>query len=322
MLNTKSQCLNAFKRNKKYGYTGALLSAGCSANAGFTLCCCRTGICAERWHCHQSLYPRFPRLSVDIDLAWVPLESRAIALPHIRDALARIAANLQQQAGMSAVLQANRSDEMRVIVTTDSAQIKIEVSPVARGTLYPPQEREVVGAVEDVFGYASLPVVSLPDLYGGKLCAALDRQHPRDFYDVKLLLDAQELDRPIFNGFIAYLLSHNRPLAEVLNPRWKDIAEPFYREFSGMTFETIALEELTAVPNRMIAALKSCFTQQDVDFLLSFKRGEPDWRLAPEMRIQDLPAVQWKLRNIHQMPAIKRAESLDKLEKVLAEWRS
>ncbi|SAR70156.1 Nucleotidyl transferase of uncharacterised function (DUF1814) [Klebsiella pneumoniae] len=63
----------------------------------------------------------FPRLSVDIDLAWVPLESRAIALPHIRDALARIAANLQQQAGMSAVLQANRSDEMRVIVTTDSA---------------------------------------------------------------------------------------------------------------------------------------------------------------------------------------------------------
>lgn len=142
------------------------------------------------------------------------------------------------------------------------------------------------------------------------------------FYDVKLLLDAQELDRPIFNGFIVYLLSHNRPLAEVLNPRWKDIAEPFYREFSGMTFETIALEELTAVPNRMIAALKSCFTQQDVDFLLSFKRGEPDWRLAPEMRIQDLPAVQWKLRNIHQMPAIKRAESLDKLEKVLAEWRS
>lgn len=89
----------------------------------------------------------FPRLSVDIDLAWVPLESRAIALPHIRDALARIAANLQQQAGMNAVLQANRSDEMRVVVTTDSAQIKIEVSP---GTLYPPQEREVVGAVEDV----------------------------------------------------------------------------------------------------------------------------------------------------------------------------
>ncbi|EFD83341.1 hypothetical protein HMPREF0485_04116 [Klebsiella variicola] len=176
----------------------------------------------------------FPRLSVDIDLAWVPLESRTIALPHIRDALARIAANLQQQAGMNAVLQANRSDEMRVVVTTDSAQIKIEVSPVARGTLYPPQEREVVGAVEDVFGYASLPVVSLPDLYGGKLCAALDRQHPRDFYDVKLLLDAQELNRPIFNGFIAYLLSHNRPLAEVLSPRWRKILlNPFTVNSAG-----------------------------------------------------------------------------------------
>jgi hypothetical protein len=26
------------------------------------------------------------------------------------------------------------------------------------------------------------------DLYGGKLCAALDRQHPRDLFDVGLLL--------------------------------------------------------------------------------------------------------------------------------------
>ncbi|GMX03459.1 hypothetical protein LOCUS_53470 [Klebsiella pneumoniae] len=111
----------------------------------------------------------FPRLSVDIDLAWVPLESRAIALPHIRDALARIAANLQQQAGMSAVLQANRSDEMRVIVTTDSAQIKIEVSPVARGTLYPPQEREVVGAVEDVFGLSLIHIPSPRDAHESRM---------------------------------------------------------------------------------------------------------------------------------------------------------
>lgn len=138
---------------------------------------------------------------------------------------------------------------------------------------------------------------------------------------MKLLLDAQELDRPIFNGFIVYLLSHNRPLAEVLNPRWKDIAEP-YREFSGMTFETIALGGTDSSPQQDDCCVKILFHTTGCRFLLSFKRGEPDWRLAPEMRIQDLPAVQWKLRNIHQMPAIKRAESLDKLEKVLAEWRS
>ena len=264
----------------------------------------------------------FPRLSVDIDLAYIPLESREVALPKVREALSRIATNLETHTAISAVLQTNNSDEMRIIVTTDDAQIKIEVSPVARGTLYPPQERDVVEAVEDEFGFAAIPVVSLPDLYGGKLCAALDRQHPRDFYDVKMLLDTQGIDRAIFNGFIAYLLSHNRPLSEVLNPRWKDISEPFHNEFSGMTFQDTSLEDLIEVPERMLSTLKKHFTQQDFDFLMSFKQGAPDWNLAPESHIQHLPAVQWKLHNIGRMSEKKRAQSLEKLERILEEWVS
>jgi len=264
----------------------------------------------------------FPRLSVDIDLAYIPLESRELALPKVREALSRIATELEMQAGISAVLQTNNSDEMRIIVTSDDAQIKIEVSPVARGTLYPPQERDVVEVVEDEFGFATIPVVSLPDLYGGKLCAALDRQHPRDFYDVKMLLDTQGIDRAIFNGFITYLLSHNRPLSEILSPRWKDITEPFHSEFSGMTFDNVSLEELVEVPGRMLSVLKAHFTQQDFDFLMSFKRGAPDWNWAPESHIKNLPAIQWKLRNVGRMSEDKRAQSLEKLEKVLDEWVS
>lgn len=263
----------------------------------------------------------FPRLSVDIDLAYIPLESRDVALPNVRAALTRIAAELEAQAGISAVLQTNNPEEMRIVVTTVDAQIKIEVSPVARGTLYPPQERDVVEAVEEEFGFAAIPVVSLPDLYGGKLCAALDRQHPRDFYDVKMLLDTQGIDRAIFNGFITYLLSHKRPLSEVLSPRWKDISEPFHNEFSGMTFEEISLETLREVPERMLSALKAHFTQQDFDFLMSLKHGEPDWNLAPEPHIQNLPAVQWKLHNIGLMSEEKRAQSLEKLGRVLRDWR-
>lgn len=264
----------------------------------------------------------FPRLSVDIDLAYIARESREVALPNVREALARITAELEAQAGISAVLQTNNPDEMRIIVTTNEAQIKIEVSPVARGTLYPPQERDVVEAVEEEFGFAAIPVVSLPDLYGGKLCAALDRQHPRDFYDVKMLLDTQGIDRAIFNGFITYLLSHKRPLSEVLSPRWKDITAPFQNEFSGMTFKDVSLEALREVPESMLRALKAHFTQQDFDFLMSFKRGEPDWNLAPETHIQNLPAVQWKLSNIVKMSEEKRAQSLGKLEKVMTEWLS
>lgn len=55
--------------------------------------------------------------------------------------------------------------------------------------------------VEDEFGYAEIPVVSLADLYGGKLCAAMDRQHPRDLFDVLMLLNAEGISRDIYVGF-------------------------------------------------------------------------------------------------------------------------
>ncbi|MEK9496236.1 nucleotidyl transferase AbiEii/AbiGii toxin family protein [Photorhabdus sp. P32] len=262
----------------------------------------------------------FPRLSVDIDLVYTPLESRELALPNVRAALTRIATLLQQQEGIFAALQTNNSNEMRIIVTSQEAQIKIEVSPVARGTLYPPQERDVVEAVEDEFGFVSIQVVSIADLYGGKLCAALDRQHPRDLFDVKMLLEAQGINRSIFNGFIAYLLSHPRPLSEVLNPRWKDISELYVNEFSGMTFNSVLLEDLNSVPELMISALKEQFTQRDYDFLMSFKSGKPDWLLSPESQIQYLPAVKWKLHNLDLMSKDKHIQALNKLEKVLTEW--
>lgn len=218
------------------------------------------------------------------------------------------------------MLQTNHPDEMRIVVSSQEAQIKIEVSPVARGTLYPPEERDVVEVVEDEFGFATIQVVSLGDLYGGKLCAALDRQHPRDFYDVKTLLETQCIDRQIFNGFITYLLGHKRPLSEILDPHWKDISLPYMNEFNGMAFDAVSLEELNAIPKLMMTALKAQFTQRDYDFLLSFKSGQPDWSLAPEGQIQHLPAVKWKLQNIGRIPREKHRQALVKLERGLAEW--
>ena len=89
-----------------------------------------------------------------------------------------------------------------------------------------------------------------------------------------------------------------------------------------MTFEEVSLEALREIPERMLRALQAHFTQQDFDFLTSFKRGEPDWNLAPEPHIQNLPAVQWKLRNIGRMSEEKRVQSLEKLEKVMTAWLS
>ena len=174
--------------------------------------------------------------------------------------------------------------------------------------------------VEDEFGFASIQTVSIPDLYGGKLCAAMDRQHPRDLFDVKNLLESRGVDRDIFVGFLAYMLSRNRPLSEIINPRWKDISDVFKNEFNGMTFDPIRLDQLQVVPALMVISLKAQFTQSDCDFLYSFKSGEPNWEIAPHQQIQYLPAVQWKLLNINKMSVAKRARSLALLEATMDDW--
>lgn len=262
-----------------------------------------------------------PRLSVDIDLAYLPFEPRQVALGNIRALLCKVAESINNIPELSATLQDNNPDEMRVIVIDNrGTQVKIEVSPVARGTLLPSTEREVVEAVENEFGYASIQVVSLPDLYGGKLCAAMDRQHPRDLYDIKNLLENQSIDRAIFEGFLTYLLSHKRPLAEIMNPRWKDITNIYHSEFKGMTVQSVSLEELNQTPSLMMQELKKHFTKEDYDFLLSFKKGEPDWSLSFSDTLEKLPAVQWKLLNIKKMPDEKRDSAVSLLEKTMSHW--
>lgn len=264
----------------------------------------------------------FPRLSVDIDLAYLPLEPRSEALINAKSALQRIADNITAQLGYIAVLQDNKTDELRVIVSNHTTNIKIEVSPVARGTLHQPTIMPIQEAVEDEFGFAEIAVVSLPDLYGGKLCAAMDRQHPRDLFDVSKLLKAEGITREIFIGFLTYVLSHPRPINEVLAPNWQTLNDKFELEFSGMTFETVTFETLLETQPEMLNSLKRQLTPQDREFLLSFKRGEPEWSLFDQPQAAELPAIRWKLQNITKLAENKNkhTEQILKLEAVLGNW--
>ena len=264
----------------------------------------------------------FPRLSVDIDLAYLPLEPRDEALHRCRQALQRLAQAIGTQLpGVKAELQDNRRDELRILVRRGRSQVKVEVSPVLRGTVHPPQQLDVVEAVEDEYGFASVPVVSLPDLYGGKLCASLDRQHPRDLFDVKLLLDQGGLDRSVFEGFLVYLLGHPRPMNEVINPKMKPLEAIYRKEFVGMAITDIPLPQLEEVRHRLLERLAQLFTDDDARFLLSFKQGEPDWSLFPVQGVDQLPAVMWKLANIRKMGVEKQEQALEALGEALRKLR-
>lgn len=258
-----------------------------------------------------------PRLSVDIDLAFLPAREREEDLAQCNAALARIAANVRQRLGVDVQQQSNRDDELRVIARSAGSQVKIEVSPVLRGTLHPAEILDVAEVVEESFGFASVPVVSLPDLYGGKICAALDRQHPRDWFDVMQLLDSGGFSRDVFLGFLVYLLGHPRPLSEVLCPRWKPLESQYQQEFVGMLREDLPLESLEQTRQRLMAALAEHLTEEDIEFLLSFKAGRPEWGLLPLEGVAGLPAVRWKLKNIARMPAEKHTEAVGRLASVL-----
>src|SRR5262249_25180450 len=140
----------------------------------------------------------------------------------------------------------------KLIVRADGVQTKIEVTPVLRGCVYPPQSQTVSPRVEAEFGFAETQVVSFADLYAGKIVAALDRQHPRDLFDARDLLANEGIDDDLRRAFIVYLLSHNRPFAEVLAPTRLDITAEFERGFRGMTNDPVTVEALVQAREELI----------------------------------------------------------------------
>jgi predicted nucleotidyltransferase component of viral defense system len=242
-----------------------------------------------------------PRLSVDIDLVYLPIEDRETSLLGIRSSHARIAQNIRYAIPGSVVTENAIADGTRLLVRQRSAQIKIEVTPVLRGTVHPVDLKTVRPIVEERFGFAEIQVVSFADLYAGKLVAALDRQHPRDLFDVHYLFANEGIDTALFQTFLVYILSHNRPAHEVLQPRVKDIQQTFAQEFVGMTSVETSLDALVAAREQLISEIRSQLDERSKRFLHSFHELKPDWELLGTPDIRNLPAIRWKLMNLDSL---------------------
>jgi hypothetical protein len=205
----------------------------------------------------------------------------------------------------------------KLVVQLGRVQVKIEVTPVLRGTVFPADMRRVTQTVEDQLGFAEIQVVSFADLYAGKIVAALDRQHPRDLFDVRDLLATEVVSEALRQAFVAYIISHGRPMAEVLAPTRKDVTQAFESEFQGMTAEPVSLEELTVVRETLIQTIVGQMPDDHRNFLVSFECGEPDWSLLGIPGIDQLPAVQWRQQNLDSLSAEKRLALVISLAEVL-----
>lgn len=250
-------------------------------------------------------YRDLPRLSVDIDLTYLPIKDRAESLAEINDAMDRIAASIE--GGIAGAktqrIKGGGGGATRLLARLKGAEIKIETSPVTRGVVHEPDSRAVTEAVEDEFGYAEMQIVAFEDLFGGKLHAALDRQHPRDLYDVKLLYENEELTDDLFRTFLIYVASSPRPAHELLNPNLIDLDQPYAQQFEGMTKTPVTLDDLLKTRKQLIADIQSRFDENTKRFLLSLHDGVPEFDAIDRPQAANLPAVRWKLMNIKKLMA-------------------
>ncbi len=262
-----------------------------------------------------------PRLSVDIDLVYLPMDERTTALANITQALRRISSVIKTAFADADVTEAYRDkpDALRLVVSRRGVQVKIELSPVLRGTVFEPEVRSVSEKVEDEFGYAEIAVVAMADLYAGKICAALDRQHPRDLFDIRWLLEHEGLNEETRKALLVYLISHPRPIAELIDPVFSNLDAAYVGEFSQMTEAEVPLEALLATREQLVGMVRSGFSKDDREFLLSFKARNPQWELLGLSHVDQLPAVRWKMINLGKMSVAKHQASYQKLQWVLEE---
>ena len=241
-----------------------------------------------------------PRLSVDIDVVYLPLQTpRDQALQSINEELAAIAQRIERLGVQTRLIRSRDLGETKLVAENETSQVKIEVNVVFRGTVLPIERRPLCARASDLFGVEfEVPILALDEIYAGKLVAALDRQHPRDLFDVWQLFESGGLTDAMVECFVVYLAGHNRPTHEVLFGNDKDIAGEYERAFAGMTEVACPLDVLLDTRARLRHELPRRLSADQRQFLSRLARAQPDWSLLHCPHASQLPALRWKLANL------------------------
>jgi len=262
-----------------------------------------------------------PRLSVDIDLTYLPVAERGRSLSGIDTALKNIGNRIRKADNTIHITESaprSQNEITKLVVRTkERVQIKIEVTPVLRGCVYDPVNMVVSQKTEDEFGFAEINVLSFADIYAGKIMAALDRQHPRDLFDVHQLLENEGITDELRTAIIVYLISHDHSPHSLLAPVLREISQDFEQNFVGMTTEAIMLDTLLEAREKLITDVVGNIPDSHKEFLRTFYRRKPDWKLLGIDGVENLPAVRWRELNLDKSGDGTCEELLRKLEAVI-----
>lgn len=261
-----------------------------------------------------------PRLSVDIDLTYVPAsESRDSDLQNIRLALEKVKDRLRKQIpNINFTDPVRAEEELKLICTTAEAMVKIEVNQINRGIIAETELTILCDKAQEIFDkFCEVKTVSQKQLWGRKIIAALDRQHPRDLFDIRNMINEIGYSTEIKDGFLFFLLCSKRPMHELLNPHPIDQSTVFESQFKGMTDNSFGVHEFENTRELLIKMISESLTDEDKEFLLTFSKGEPDWT---KVDYSKFPAIRWKLLNIQKLKdsnPSKYTEQVDAVTQIL-----
>lgn len=263
-----------------------------------------------------------PRLSVDLDLVFPDHAlGRDAALTSIGNTLRQSAERLKAHGFDTRIPAATDASETKLLVRRGGIEVKVEVNFIMRGIVHPVRRASLVAAARETLqADLEIPVVSVEDMYGGKLVAAMDRQHPRDLFDIMQLFAHEGITPAIRRAFVVYLASHNRPTHEVLFPALKDIEGEYRNNFQGMTAEDVPLVALLHARTHMIRELQQGIDEAERRFLISLLNATPEWPLLGIPHLDQLPGIRWKLHNLEQLKKKNPKKFAEQVEALTARF--
>jgi predicted nucleotidyltransferase component of viral defense system len=264
-------------------------------------------------------YFDIPRLSVDIDLTFLPFSSRDKDLAQIVTILNRLRSQLLKTIpGINIKEPKADKTEYKLFCSLNNTEIKIEVNTINRGIYQKTDLLPLSNAAQEQFNmFCEIQIVSLGQLFGGKIVAALDRQHPRDLFDVKNMLDTFGYSPEINEGFIFSLLSSKRPIHEILNPSFLNHEATLNSQFSGMTKEKFTYDMYENTRIQLVETVKNNISSEVAELIISFSEGKPKWST---FNFEAFPGIKWKLMNIKKLKEQnpeKHSKQILELKKIL-----
>ena len=238
-----------------------------------------------------------PRLSVDIDLTFVPYTDRQSDLNRIHVLLTDLARDLtRKMPALRIEKPVYAGGEYKLFCTLGQSTVKVEVNTIIRGVIAQPEQKVLCERAQKMFDvFVETNIVPESQLFGGKLVAALDRQHPRDLFDTRMLLDRNGLTNEMMIGFLFCLFNSNRPIHETLHPKFNDQTSAIDNQFMGMSVDPFTNELFEKERVRLLNAIHDKLTETHKETILGFVANKPKWFYGDW---SNYPGIKWKLQNL------------------------